>query len=241
MTDQTGRFSDMATDLPYVLDVMDKVAASLRFPMNLDETLSVITAGAADAVPGIDFASISITGRDGRIRTLAPTDETPLRGDELQYELGEGPCLDTVFEEPVVQVDDIATDLRWPTYGPRVAKEFGIGSQLSFQFRAEHHARGALNLYSTQTHELTADSHQIGALFANLVAVALGWGREHATLNEAVAARDQIGQAIGIVMERHHLDPDRAFTFLVRNSQTGNVKLREVAAGMIEDTIRKAT
>jgi hypothetical protein len=227
-------------ELPYLLEVMEDVSASLRLPMDVDDTLGVITASAAEAVPGIDFVSISITGKDGRIQTLAPTDERALRGDELQYELGEGPCLDVVFDTPVVEVDDIATDLRWPTYGPRAAKDLGIGSQLGFQFHADPHARGGVNLYSTRTHELTVESRLIGAMFANLVAVALGWSREHATLNEALTSRAQIGQAIGVVMERYRLDSDRAFAFLVRTSQAGNLKLREVAEGIIEDATGKA-
>jgi hypothetical protein len=227
-------------ELPYLLEVMDDVAAALRFLINLDDTLRVITAGAAEAVPGVDFASISITGKDRGIQTLAPTDDLALRADELQYEIGEGPCLDAVLDEPIVQVDDIATDLRWPQYGPRAAKELGIGSQLAFQFRAEPHARGGINLYSHQSHDLTVESRQIGAMFANLAAVALGWNREHTNLNEALKTRNDIGQAVGLLMERYRLDPDRAFSFLVRTSQAGNIKLREVAAGIIEDAIRKA-
>jgi hypothetical protein len=35
----------------------------------------------------------------------------------VEYELGEGPCLDAVLDQPVVQVDDIRTDRRWPAYG----------------------------------------------------------------------------------------------------------------------------
>jgi hypothetical protein len=227
-------------ELPYLLEVRNEVSASLRFPMDLDETLAVITAGAAEAVPGIDFVSISITGKDGRIQTIAPTDELARQADDLQYELGEGPCLDVVFDTSVVEVDDIATDLRWPSYGPRAAKEFGIGSQLGFQFLAEPHARGGVNLYSTHSHALTAESRQLGAMFANLAAAAMGWSREHANLNEALTTRTEIGQATGIVMERYRLDPDRAFGFLVRTSQTANVKQRMVAAGIVEDTTRRA-
>ncbi|GAB2646978.1 GAF and ANTAR domain-containing protein [Kribbella swartbergensis] len=227
-------------ELPYLLEVMNEVSTSLRFPMDVDDTLQVITAGAAEAVPGIDFVSISITGKDGRIQTLAPTDELALRADELQYKLGEGPCLDVVFDTPLVEVDDIGTDPRWPMYGPRAAQEFGIGAQLGYQFHAEPHARGGVNFYSTRSHALTAESHQLAAMFANLAAVALGWSREHATLTDALTTREKIGQAIGIVMERYRLDTDRAFAFMVRTSQTGNVKLREVAAGIVEDANRKA-
>jgi hypothetical protein len=223
-----------------LIDVMDQVAVSLRFPMNVEETLEVITFGTVASVPGIDHASISLTGKDGRIETLAPTDILAVRADELQYELSEGPCLAAVLAEPMVQVDDVGTDLRWPAYGPRAAKELGVGSQLAFQFRAEPHARGGLNLYSDQPGSITTETRQTGVLFANLAAVALGWSRQDQTLTEALGTRNVIGQAIGIVIERYSLDPDRAFGFLVRTSQAGNLKLRVVAAGIVDDAIKKA-
>jgi hypothetical protein len=227
-------------ELTELIDVMEQVAVSLRYPMELEDTLAAITLGAIQAVPGIEHASISITGKDGQIKTLVPTDMLAVQADELQYELGEGPCLDAVLDEPVVQVDDIRTDLRWPAYGPRAAKQLGIGSQLAFQFRAEPHARGGLNLYSSRPGDITTETRQIGVLFANLAAVALGWSRHEQTLTEAVGSRTRIGQAVGVLMERYRLDPDRAFGFLVRTSQTGNIKLRDVAAGIVDDAINKA-
>jgi hypothetical protein len=223
-----------------LVDVMAQVAESLRFPAETQGALEAITLGAVEAVPGIEHASISITGADGQIRTLAPTDILAVHADELQYELGEGPCLSAVLDDPVVQVDDIRNDLRWPAYGPRVAKQLGIGSQLAFQFRAEPHARGGLNLYSGRPYAITAETRQIGALFANLAAVAMGWTRQTRSLTEALETRTMIGQAIGVLMERYRLDTDRAFAFMVRTSQTGNIKLRDVAAGIVEDAISKA-
>jgi AmiR/NasT family two-component response regulator len=77
-------------------------------------------------------------------------------------------------------------------------------------------------------------------LFANLAAAALGWSRQDQTLNAALHSRSLIGQAIGIVMERYRLDSNRAFGFLVRTSQTGNLKLRDVAAGIVADVNAKA-
>jgi hypothetical protein len=223
-----------------LIDVMAQVAESLRFPVDIQDALEAITAGAVDAVPGIEHASVSITSKNGRIQTLAPTDMLAVRADELQYELGEGPCLEAVLDQPVVQVDDILTDLRWPIYGPRAAQQLGIGSQLAFQFLAEPHARGGLNLYSAQPNSITNETRQLGVLFANLAALALGWTRHTQTLTEAIGSRTMIGQAVGVLMERHRLDPDRAFGFMVRTSQTGNIKLRDVAAGIVADTVNKA-
>jgi hypothetical protein len=227
-------------ELTELIDVMAQVAESLRFPADVQDALEAITVGAVEAVPGIEHASVSITSKDGRIQTLAPTDILAVHADELQYELREGPCLDAVLDKPIVQVDDIRTDLRWPAYGPRAAKQLGIGSQLAFQFQAEPHARGGLNFYAGHPYAITAETRQIGVLFANLAAVALGWTRQSETLTEALGARTTIGQATGVLMERYRLDPDRAFGFMVRTSQTANVKLRVVAADIVDDAISKA-
>lgn len=48
-------------------------------------------------------------------------------------------------------------------------------------------------------------------------------------LQEALASRDVIGQAKGVLMERHGIGADAAFACLVRISQTTNTKLRSVA------------
>lgn len=222
-----------------LIRVVTEVAASLRLPIELDEALQRITASAADTVPGIDHVSISLTTRHGGIQTLAPTDAVTVRADELQYELRQGPCYLAATQAPVVQVDDLATDSRWPEYGPKAAA-LGIGSQLAFQFEAEPHTRGALNLYSNEPGQIGGEARQLGAMFAQLVALALGWSRQDETLSETLARRSTIGQAIGILVERYRLDPDRAFAFLVRLSQTGNTKLHDVAAGIIAETIDKA-
>jgi hypothetical protein len=227
-------------ELQELIDVVSDVAASLELPMDLEATLVRLTHSAADAIPGIDHVSISVTTKGGRIQTLAPTDPVAVRADELQYELRQGPCYQAVVCDPVVQVDDLASDLRWPDYGAKAATALRLGSQLAFQFTAEPHVRGALNLYANEPNQIDIETRQLGAMFARLVAIALGWGRHDESLQHALASRNQIGQAVGIVMERYRLDSDRAFGFLVRVSQQSNVKLRNVAAGIIADTAARA-
>jgi hypothetical protein len=221
------------TALNVVAEAMADVAASLQEPAKLDETLELITRSAAETIPGILEASISITTRDGEIQTLAPTGPRAARADQLQYELRQGPCLDAAIEDPVVPVNDLATDRRWPQYGPKVAA-LGFGSQVAFQFRADPHVRGALNLYAAAPHQIDQDSIHLGGMFAGQIAVAMGWAKQEQTLTEALTTRNLIGQAVGIVMERYQLDSDRAFAFLVRLSQSANTKLRTVAAGLVD-------
>ncbi|WP_433014860.1 GAF and ANTAR domain-containing protein [Kribbella sp. CA-294648] len=216
-----------------IAGAMAEVAASLQAPMELEETLTVITRVAAETIPGIVEASISITTKEGRIETLAPTGPRVTRADHLQYELGEGPCLDAALEEPVVAVNDLANDPRWPDFGPKAAA-LGFGSQVAFQFRAAPHVRGALNLYAQEPDSIDQDSIHLGSMFAGQIAVAMGWARQDRTLTEALATRNTIGQAVGIVMERYQLDSDRAFSFLTRLSQTSNTKLNVIAAALVE-------
>jgi GAF domain-containing protein len=218
-----------------VAEVMSEVAAALQSPMDLDETLDLITRSAADTIPGIVEASISITTKDREIKTLAPTGPLVTRADHLQYELGEGPCLDAALDDPIVAVNDLAADPRWPDFGPKAAA-LGFGSQVAFQFRAEPHVRGALNLYALEPNSIDQDSVQLGSMFAGQIAVAMGWARQDQTMTEALATRNVIGQAVGIVMERYQVDSDRAFAFLVRLSQSRNTKLRTVATALVDQS-----
>ncbi|GAA1533958.1 GAF and ANTAR domain-containing protein [Kribbella lupini] len=220
-------------DLGQLAGAMAEVAAAMRAPMDLDQTLRMITQSAADTVPGVVEASISLTRKDGRIETLAPTGPLAVQGDQLQYDLHEGPCLDAALGEPVVTVGDLATDPRWPSFGPKAAA-LGLGGHLAFQFRADPHARGALNLYSTEPYGIDDDSVHLGSLFAGQLALAMGWAKQDATMSDALATRNVIGQAVGIVMERYTLDADRAFAFLTRLSQTSNTKLRRVAVTLVD-------
>jgi hypothetical protein len=219
---------------------MAKVVATMHAPVDMPATLQAITGATVDTLPNVDHASISLTQDDGKIVTLAPTAPLAAEADALQYQLGEGPCLEAALEEPVVLSEDLSRDSRWPSYGPAAARA-GLGSQVAFQFQAQHgHVRGALNLYSEKARVLDAPTMQLGALFATQVAITMGWVRHQEDVQAALYTREQIGMAIGILMERYTLTREGAFNFLVRTSQTGNVKLRDVAAAVIDEAGRGA-
>jgi AmiR/NasT family two-component response regulator len=76
-------------------------------------------------------------------------------------------------------------------------------------------------------------AESIAKLFATHAALALGNARERESLNEAMRTRQVIGQAVGIVMERHQISSERAFDFLVRASSAGNLTLRELAQELV--------
>lgn len=77
------------------------------------------------------------------------------------------------------------------------------------------------------------ESEHVGLLFTSHAAIAYAAARKHSGLSRSVETRQLIGQAQGILMERHKLTGEQAFALLIRASQHTNVKLREVAEQLL--------
>jgi GAF domain-containing protein len=194
--------------------------------------LTEIVVAAVAMVPGADEGSVSfVTGRR-QVTSEAATGDLPVRVDALQYETRQGPCLDAVYEQHTVRVDDLATEQRWSLFARR-ASEAGAASMLSLQLFVEGDNLGALNLYGRSPNAFTDESEQVGLLFASHAAIAYAGVRKEAQLAQALANRDLIGQAKGILMERHKISGARAFLVLSRVSQTSNRKLHDIADELV--------
>jgi GAF domain-containing protein len=200
----------------------------------IDDAVRILAQSASENVPGAEHASVTVRYRDGTLETTAATSDLARSLDELQYELREGPCYDAVTAERFVLVNDVEASAAYTTYGPTAARA-GARAQLAMQLTHEDGRVAGLNLYASVPGVFTRDSVQMAELFSAHAATLLGYARQVDTLNEAVAARTEIGTAVGIVMERHGVDADRAFQYLVRLSNDGNVKLREIACRIVAE------
>lgn len=198
------------------------------------DTLEQIVTYALDLVDGCERAGIMVVDK-GKTYTLAASDDDARISDRIQGELREGPCFDAARSgRESYLVTDMAVDAdRWPRYGPH-ARELGIRSMLSFKLFTEEATLGALNLYSSRPGALTDRSEQMGRLLASHAAVAFSSARSDADLHGAISSRQDIGIAMGILMERHKLSVDEAFSLLSGASQETNTKLREVARRVAE-------
>lgn len=208
---------------------MGDLARSLQAEhADLEYTLQAITAGAVDTVEGAQHAVITLVTGHGRVQSRAATGSLPDKIDALQTETGEGPCLQSLWDQETVHVMDMATEDRWPRFAPRAAG-LGVGSMLCFQLFVDSDNLGALNLISPHSDAFGADDISVGLLFATHAAVALSGARREDQTRTALDTRDLIGQAKGILMERYRLTPDQAFSLLVRVSQHSHVKVRDLA------------
>ena len=204
-------------------------------PSARDAALETIATSAAANIPGVDIASITVHDADNRLQTLAATDPLAQKLDALQYELREGPCYAAVTDERFVLVNDLAgATPAYPRYGPRAA-ELGIQAQTAIQL-VDDRDRAGLNLYARRAGVFDRSTVQFAELFATQAAALLQYAVQVEQLGEALHTRTDIGTAIGIVMERYHIDRHRAFAFLVRNSRNRNPKLRLLAQQVIDGT-----
>jgi len=215
-----------------MLEASRRLRAALT-PADLDETLSRITAAAVEVLPEVRYASITIKHADGRLETVAPTDDLLCDLDAAQYDLQEGPCYETAVDLVHVTAPYLAEDLRWPRYAP-VAVSAGVQAQAGIRLFDSARSNGALNLYGDRPGAFE-DLGGLGELFSHQAAMALEYARHITQLQEAVQSRQLIGQAVGVVMERYSLDDARAFGFLTRLSSTENVKLRLVAERLLDE------
>ncbi|MFT7836793.1 GAF and ANTAR domain-containing protein [Saccharothrix sp. BKS2] len=207
---------------------LNEVARTLHHQGNEQETLDEIVRAAVGTIPGARHAGIMTIVDKRDVRTVAVTGDVPGGVDQVQYDTGQGPCLDTLYRHKIVNVPDLGADNPWPVFAERTLA-LGVASMLSFRLFVQDDDLGALNMYAPEPHAFGEESEHVGLLFAGHAAVALASAQKRDHLTEAVHTRDLIGQAKGILMERHKLTADQAFTLLVRASQRANTKLRDLA------------
>jgi GAF domain-containing protein len=196
-------------------------------------TLQTVAERAVAIVPGCEFASVSLRRRRGRIETTASTSELASACDALQYELEEGPCLEAVWDGDSYLAENLATDTRWPRWGPRVAG-MGVGAILSIRLSTDHETIGALNLYATRPHAYSADDVDLALVFTVHATNALNSARLVTGLQTAVHSRHLIGVSQGILMATYDLTMDQSFELLRRYSSQTNTKIRDVAQHVVD-------
>jgi GAF domain-containing protein len=88
---------------------------------------------------------------------------------------------------------------------------------------------GTLSLYASEPNVFGDHEIRVASLLATSAAIVLVDAQRTENLRAALDTRDVIGQAKGILMERHRISPERAFGLLVTASQRSNRKLAAVA------------
>lgn len=213
---------------------MAQAARDLEDQSDPEATYVMAAALAVTNVDGCDVAALTMVRRRREVETRGATHADAVEADRLQYELGQGPCLDAAWDHPVVLAPSLAHDPRWPRWGPRVVAGTGLESVLAFRLFTHHDTLGALNLYSYRRDAFTDVDQEDGLAVAAHIAVAVTAAEQVDNLTTALSTRTLIGQATGIVMERYGLTADVAFRTLARISAADEIKVRDLAITIID-------
>src|SRR5580692_8417556 len=170
---------------------------------------------------------------------IAWSDDLAARVEMIQQATPDGPCLSAMGTGEVAGVEDTAQPGQWAEFGARAAAA-GVGSSLSVPLTVDDRPVGALNLYAPGAGAFGETrlrwARGIAGAVSGVLALAASrseQARQVEDLRAALEARAVIDQAIGIVMGQQRCNSDKAFDMLRRASQRRNVKLRDVAAGIV--------
>ena len=198
----------------------------------LQPTLDAIASTAVTMLSPARYAALTVLAR-GELIPRASTGEPPLLLDRLQQRLGDGPCINAAKHQSVFRIEDTREDLRWPEFCAEAAR-LNVRSMLCVPLWIDERGLGALSLYAEQTAAFSEPHERVTTLLATFAALALAEAQRAGQLHDALGNRDVIGQAKGILMERHGITADAAFSVLSRVSQAENIKLAEVARRLVE-------
>ncbi|MDN3935718.1 GAF and ANTAR domain-containing protein [Arthrobacter sp. YD4] len=224
---------------PKALDLQDLLLETQDVADFLDE-LACYAAATLSSRKSEVFCGITLL-RHGEAGTVASSGEKALMLDELQYQLDEGPCLMASRRQLVVHIPDLASDTTFPDYN-YIAMAHGVRSVLALPFHLpENSARAGLNLYSETAHALDGGAVERAQTFVAQAAKGLRLAlllSEHSRTAEnlklAMTSRTVIDTAVGIVIAQNRCTQDEAFAMIKAASNHRNIKLRDVAASIVE-------
>jgi GAF domain-containing protein len=216
---------DVRTIVDAVIDITQQLSPG--------EALARIAAQACNAVPSCHEAGLVLIRARGRLEASVATGPMATACGQLLCELGDGPVLDSVADPRPVRVADVSADDRWPALGAAFAG-LGVRSLLAVPLVNSRGTSGVLLFYGTGCDAFSADEEGIAAAYAVHAGIALAHAELEANLRAGLQTREEIGRAVGILMERHRITASDAFDMLVVASQHSHRKLREVAAWMSE-------
>ena len=211
---------------------MSELTQHFSHPIDITTALYRVTIAAVELIDGVDFADVLLISGPDQFKSVAATSEIASDLDDAQEHFQEGPCLDAATGDPVTVCNDLRADIRWPRFA-KSAVAAGVHSMLSFRLYTHDFRAGALNLFGRNADVFTTDDETLGAMLATQAAIALIAEDKQLQFRSALASRDVIGQAKGMIMERFNIDAMSAFELLKKLSQQSNTRLVEIATELV--------
>jgi hypothetical protein len=197
--------------------------------------------GAAVQTLSASGAGVAVMTDDGVRGVGAASDPGSERLEELQFTLGEGPCVDAYALRRPVLVPDLADGAmaRWPAYAPAVHQR-GVRAMFAFPLQVGAARLGVLDVFRDRAGALTSDELRQGVLLAEVTVAALldqhdqdGGDAPLDELGEAVEGRAELFQAQGMVMVQLGVSIGEAMARMRAYAYAQDRRLSDVARDVV--------
>ena len=204
----------------------------------VETALELVTSLAATATAGTLGSAVTLVDEHGK-RSRAASNQTAEQADALQYELDQGPCLTAWRTGELVRIDDTTTDGRWPRWN-EAAGALGVRSVLSAPLLVGEESIGAMKVYCERPMNYGPHDEHVMRLLAGQAAILLAntqslheARRLSRQLTEALASRDAVAVAIGVLLARGAISEQDAFTTLAAAAQRADRPVQDLARALV--------
>lgn len=183
--------------------------------------------------------SVLVSGAAGQ-STVCASDRIAARIDELQFDLGEGPCWDALTHRRPVLAVDLADTARtaWPAFGEAVAGDPAVSAAASvfaFPLAIGSLDIGAVDLYSVQPVELAADDVTDATDLADVAA----WQVLRRILGDQFLdqpgySRREVHQATGMIIAQMDVSAEEASLLLRAHAFSTGRSVRDLANDVVQ-------
>lgn len=146
--------------------VLSEFAHTLVTDFPVQKMLDQLVRRIVDILP-ISAAGVSLITPTTHPRIIAGSDESAMRYEHLQTELGEGPCLAAYETDEPIVISDLTKDDRFPRF-KKAALEEGLAAVFTFPLRNDDRCLGALDLYRTTPGSLDLEDLETAQTLADV-------------------------------------------------------------------------
>lgn len=221
--------------------VTGRVHGDLMTAEIAEHAVQLLAEVAAGAVPTATGAGVTLI-RAGHPTSTGSTSSDIEHADDIQYHIGEGPCLTSWAASAVVHVTDTRTETRWPRWAAAVA-EVSILSSVSVPLLHGGETIGAMKVYSSAPNAFSADTARLLIKLAAAASALLEHIQTSETplritgqVAEVLRVRDLTNMAMGVLMATRDMSEAEAHAWLLDASRRQRYSVADVARALVDTT-----
>jgi hypothetical protein len=212
-----------------LLDLCYELSAAVNRQATVPELCQLIGRMSAE-LASADAAAVALMQGPKEL-TVEATSEAAREAAVSQFAVREGPTFETMTHAESRGYDAQGAE-SWPAHGAYLSG-LGLRHELAMPLHCRN-VRATVTVFSSSDAPFSEPVRERLALLTRHAGTVLAQADVEANLRVAVHSRQQVGQAVGILIERHRITPRAAFDRLVRSSNMTQTKLRDLATMLIE-------